>query len=86
MDHKHLLQELQNLHEMNDQLSAFCEFPNDLKFKKVQPNHMGACDLFSQEADLFGAAYAQFNSLLYALAPVAYWCDTMQKSTSQRTS
>ena len=76
MDHKHLLQELQNLHRMNDQLEAFCEFPNDLKFKQVQPNHMGACDLFTQETDLFGEVYAQFNSLLRALAPVAYWRDT----------
>ena len=71
---------------MNHQLAAFCEFPNDLKFKKVQPNNMPACDLFTQETDLFGEAYAQFNSLLHALAPVAYQCDTMQEPTSQRTS
>ena len=38
MDHQHLLQELQNIHRMNDQLQAFCECPNDLKFKKVQPD------------------------------------------------
>ena len=76
MDHKHLLQEFQNLRRMNDQLQAFCEFPNDLEFKKVQPNHMGACELLTQETDLIGEAYAQFNSLLHALAPVAYWRDT----------
>lgn len=76
MDHKHLLKELQNLQRMNDQLQAFCEFPHDLKFKKVQPNHMGACALFTKETDLFGKACAQFNSLLHAVAPVAYWRDT----------
>ena len=58
MYHKLLLQELQNLHQMNHQLAAFCEFPNDLKFKKVQPNNMRACHLFTQETDLFGKAYA----------------------------
>ena len=76
MYHKQLLQALQSLHRMNDQLQAFCEFPNDLKFKKVQPNHRGACDLFTQETNLSSNTYEQFNSLLCALAPVAYWRET----------
>ena len=76
MYHKQLLQALQSLHRMNDQLQAFCEFPNDLKFKKVQPNHRGACDLFTQETNLSSNTYEQFNSLLHALAPVAYWRET----------
>ena len=63
MDHKHLLKEFQNLRRMKDQLQVFCEFPNELEFKKVQPNHMAACELLIQKTDLIGEAYAQNNSL-----------------------
>ncbi len=76
MDHEKLLQELQELHQTNEQLQAFCEFPNDITVQNIQPHHMGACDLFAQETDLFGEVYAQFNSRLHALAPIAYWRDT----------
>ena len=37
---------------------------------------MGAYELFTQETNLSGETRAQFNSLLNALAPVAYWRET----------
>jgi len=76
MNNDAILDEIRNMHEANEQLSAFCQFPDDVIPQCVTPRHMGAKDLFSREKGLFGDAYINTIKMLQELGTKAYWRDT----------
>jgi len=76
MDYDQILDHLRHLHQSNDELRTFCEFPNDIAAQAVKPRHMGAQDHIDAETNLIGDQYASTVSLFKQLGPHAYWRDT----------
>lgn len=76
MDFEQVLHHLRHLHEVHNDLRAFCSFPTDVVAQPVTARHMGAQDHFDAETGLFGDEYAATRSLLKQLGPLAYWRDT----------
>lgn len=76
MNNDTILDNIRAMHEANEPLSAFCQFPDDVIPQPVTARHMGAKDYFSREKGLFGDAYSNIITMLQELGAKAYWRDT----------
>ena len=63
-------------HRSHPELSAFCDFPDDLVRQDVTPFHIPAADLFACEQGLATARYAQFRDAIVCAGPHAHWRET----------
>jgi len=65
-----------DVHSSHPELSAFCEFPNDLDRQKVIPFYIPAADLLSREPGLDASLFAGLRDAIVAGGPLAHWRET----------
>jgi len=63
-------------HQSHAKLSAFCEFPDDIRFQNVTPFQVSAADLFGRELALATSDYTEFRDAVVAAGPHAHWRET----------
>lgn len=71
-----LLVAARDVHQGHPELSAFCEFPDDLERQNVTPFHVPAADLVGRESGLATALFTEFRDALVAADPRADWRET----------
>ncbi|MGI9394565.1 MAG: dimethylsulfonioproprionate lyase family protein [Boseongicola sp.] len=71
-----LLSTVRQAHRVHCELSAFCEFPDDIFPQEVEPFHIPAADLLRQEAGLADSLYMDLREAIIAAGPHAHWRET----------
>ncbi len=71
-----VLSAARDAHQSHPDLSAFCQFPDDLDRQDVAPFHIPAADLLRREQGLATSRYTHLRDALLAAGPHAHWRET----------
>ena len=76
------LAEVRSFYEASDELSGFCQFPNEaqLEWCERDPHYINPATLFAEDVSLQSEQFSSVRDALIAVKDVAFWRETYKQT------